>query len=561
MRGFLSIVACILALMAQPAAAQPSGANAILILDASGSMWGQVEGQTKIAAARVAVDRILSSWRPQDRLGLMAYGHRSRGDCKDIELVVPVGPVEPGAFRAAVARLEPRGKTPIAASLREAASILKSSEERATVILVSDGIETCDPDPCAVAADLKKAGIGFTAHVVGFDVTDPLARTQLQCIARATGGVYLDARNASGLEAAMTRAAEAARGTKVASDAPAAPPKADPFSGKNLRATARLAEGTDPLTDPRLAWSLYRPDGEGKAGENLRTDYGARLAASVEPGRYVLKVELGSVAREFPVTVEAGRPTSLDLVLEAAFVSATGIVPGGSLGEGGIAWEVFTARDEHVATDYAAAPSFVLPAGSYRLKLTKDAASVEHSFTLAAGDSINVALEIPVGRLLVDAVYSEKGPPVGKGLSAEVRRPDNEDGEPGASVTTRYDPRSSFHLLAGPYEVIVAAGEARRQVKAEIASGKTSRLTVNLDAGVVVLTAGAGATIEVFEAQRSIEGTRKLVATGYDGKLDTVLPAGDFVAVLSRDGEARGETPFTVPAGQRLELALDKPAR
>lgn len=242
MRSLLIMAACAAAWLATPVLAQSRAADAILILDASGSMWGQVEGQTKIVAARKAVDTILARWKPADRLGLMAYGHRAKGECRDIELVVPVGPIDAGAVRGAVQRLNPRGKTPIAASLREAAGILKHTENKSTVILVSDGIETCDPDPCAVAAELKKAGVGFTAHVVGFDVTDPLAKTQLQCIARATGGVYLDARNAAGLDGAMTRVAQAAQGQKVASEAPAAAPRArDPFEGRNLRATARLA--------------------------------------------------------------------------------------------------------------------------------------------------------------------------------------------------------------------------------------------------------------------------------------------------------------------------------
>lgn len=229
------------------ASAHAQSTDTILILDASGSMWGQVDGQTKISAARAAVDTILGKWKPSDRLGLIAYGHRSKGDCKDIEVLAPVGAFDPARIRSAVRALNPKGRTPIADALRMAAETLKSTENKATVVLVSDGIETCVADPCAVAADLKKAGVGFTAHVVGFDVADPVAKAQLQCIARATGGVYLDARNASGLENAVGRAVEAAQGAKVKTEAP---PKAeaDPYQGKNIRGVARLAAGLDPIT-------------------------------------------------------------------------------------------------------------------------------------------------------------------------------------------------------------------------------------------------------------------------------------------------------------------------
>jgi len=557
MRSLLIMAACAAAWLATPVLAQSRAADAILILDASGSMWGQVEGQTKIVAARKAVDTILARWKPGDRLGLMAYGHRAKGECRDIELVVPVGPVDAAAIKGAVQRLNPRGKTPIAASLREAAGLLKHTENKATVILVSDGIETCDPDPCAVAAGLKKAGIGFTAHVVGFDVTDPLAKAQLQCIARATGGVYLDARNAAGLDGAMTRVAQAAQGQKVASEAPAAAPRArDPFEGRNLRATARLAENSDPLTDPRLVWTLFRPDAEAKAGEHVQTEYAARLAIAAPAGDHILRVEYGSVTRDVPVMIDPGRPTTLDLVLDAGFATAEGRVPNGSLGDRGIVWEITSPAGDHVVTSYDPVPAFILPAGAYLLNLSKGYARTQRSFTLAAGDSINLPLDLPVGRLSVDAAYAASGPKVSQGLTVEIYQPAGEQEERGAFVATHYDPLSVFDLAAGPYEIVVGAGEARRSVKVEIASGRNERRTVTLDAGVVALTAPGASRIEIEEAQRSIEGARRHVHTAHETRLQTVLAAGDYIAIVFMDGEKHSETPITVIGGQRLEREL-----
>ncbi len=57
-------------------------------------------------------------------------------------------------------------------AIRQAAEALKYTEKQATVILVSDGIETCDPDPCAVADELEKTGVGLTVHTVGFGLDD-----------------------------------------------------------------------------------------------------------------------------------------------------------------------------------------------------------------------------------------------------------------------------------------------------------------------------------------------------------------------------------------------------
>ena len=184
----LSLMALVPATWSGMARAAEPKAQSILILDASGSMWGKVGGKTKIEVAREAVGKMLSTWPKGEALGLMAYGHRRKGDCKDIELMDAPRLIDAAAFKKQVDGLSPKGMTPISASVRQAAEALKYTEQKATVILVSDGEETCDADPCALGAELEKAGIDFTAHVVGFDLPEGRARAQLQCLAKNTGG-------------------------------------------------------------------------------------------------------------------------------------------------------------------------------------------------------------------------------------------------------------------------------------------------------------------------------------------------------------------------------------
>jgi Ca-activated chloride channel family protein len=63
--------------------------KSIIVLDASGSMWGQIDGRAKLEIAREALGSVLSGMDPATEIGLMAYGHREKGSCEDIELVVP----------------------------------------------------------------------------------------------------------------------------------------------------------------------------------------------------------------------------------------------------------------------------------------------------------------------------------------------------------------------------------------------------------------------------------------------------------------------------------------
>ena len=190
--------------------------DVMVVFDASGSMWGQVDGVAKIEIARDAFGDLLGGWKAGNtRAGLIAYGHRRKGDCTDIELLAQ--PSEGADIASLVAGLQPRGKTPLSDAVRQAAETLKFTEEAATVVLLSDGVETCEADPCAVGADLEALGLDFTAHVIGFDIADA-DRAQLQCLADATGGQYFDAADASGL-------AEAMKGVVVATATPTVAPE------------------------------------------------------------------------------------------------------------------------------------------------------------------------------------------------------------------------------------------------------------------------------------------------------------------------------------------------
>lgn len=181
----------------------------MLVLDASGSMWGRIGGKTKIEIAREAVASMLGAWPAQQQLGLMVYGHRRKGDCADIELIKAPAALDKAGFQKAVNALQPKGMTPITASVRMAAEQLRFSEQKATVILVSDGEETCQADPCALGKELEQLGVDFTAHVVGFDIDkNPKAKAQLQCLASSTGGRYLDAKDAGELNKALLEVAQ-----------------------------------------------------------------------------------------------------------------------------------------------------------------------------------------------------------------------------------------------------------------------------------------------------------------------------------------------------------------
>lgn len=201
----LPIAALALALSAPAALAEPSSGVSILIFDASGSMWGQLDdGKSKIEVAREVMADFFTRRDTREPLGVVAYGHRRRGDCLDIEVVAPPGLHDAAALSAHLMKISPRGMTPISESLRIAAHQIPATAEHADIILVTDGLETCDADPCAMAAELAAKGVSIRAHVVGFGLTTEQANA-MRCVADTTGGLLLTPQSGSELSAALAR--------------------------------------------------------------------------------------------------------------------------------------------------------------------------------------------------------------------------------------------------------------------------------------------------------------------------------------------------------------------
>lgn len=188
----------------------------MLVMDGSGSMWGQVAGVPKINLARDVVGTLLGALPEETELGLVAYGHRREGDCNDIETLVPPGPRQRAAVTAAIAELTPRGKTAMAEAVRHAAEALAEGQGPSTVILISDGIETCTPDPCAVTRALTQAGAALKVHVVGFDVSEEQAQEQMRCMAESTGGDFIAAYDTETLQTALYEVTQTAMAPPVA---------------------------------------------------------------------------------------------------------------------------------------------------------------------------------------------------------------------------------------------------------------------------------------------------------------------------------------------------------
>ena len=176
----------------------------ILILDGSGSMWGKIGADTKIAIARNVVSEVLDKMDPSQSVGLVVYGHRRKSDCKDIETLIRPGIGNHEEIKTALRKINPTGKTPLANTALQVIEQLKRDQQNATLILISDGEESCNGDLCLVIKKAKEAGVDFVLHIVGFDLGDA-DQLSLECAAKAGDGIYINAENGEQLNDALTK--------------------------------------------------------------------------------------------------------------------------------------------------------------------------------------------------------------------------------------------------------------------------------------------------------------------------------------------------------------------
>ena len=176
--------------------------NIIFIFDASGSMWGKMGANTKIQIAKETMAKLSDKITAASKVGLIVYGHRNASDCNDIETMLPIRSFDKIKFNTTIKEINPKGKTPIALSINQALALIRGVNDPVTIILVSDGLETCSGNACETVRNAKAAGVKITMHVVGFGISEK-DLSPLECIAQAGGGQYFPVSNAAELAAAL----------------------------------------------------------------------------------------------------------------------------------------------------------------------------------------------------------------------------------------------------------------------------------------------------------------------------------------------------------------------
>ena len=528
--------------------------RALIVLDASGSMWAQIDGKARITIARETLDSVLSTLSPDIELGLMAYGHREKGNCGDIQMLVEPAAGTADAIKAAVADINPKGMTPLSDAVRLAADDLKYTEEKATVILITDGLETCNVDPCALGADLESKGVDLTVHVLGFGLSDEEGK-QVACLAENTGGQYLSAQDGTSLVKALTETV--AQVEQVAEPEPAPEPKPEPapVADYNYKPTASLSEGGPDIADDTadLRWEWYKVAADGTQGDYVGADYYSTFKGTLEPGDYIMTATLGYAVSSQPVTIEAGKVAEPHFVLNGTVLKLRPLAAEGAEVDDEASTEIRHAG-KYVTTVYGTV-DLVVPAGALEVDVVIGSAKVTRSYDTKAGETIDEDVIVGSGTAHIVSEYVA-GTAVEADIFIEVvEAKENLEGER-KSVANTYGGDVNFDLPEGDYVATYDLGGAKGEVPFSVETGKRVEVPIVMDAGILAVTTPGDNYVEILGVTKNIEGKRQSFDYGYGPQFNTTLTAGDYI-VATTVGDAVTETPVTIKGGQRFELTVE----
>jgi len=509
-------------------------------------MWGELPDKSrKVETAKKVLKEYLAGDFEGYELAFRVYGHRKKGDCQDSELLISFG--EPDQviteLTESIDSIKPLGKTPITYSLEQA--LEDFGDRQGEIILISDGIETCDADPCELVRQWQEKNVKIKVHVVGLGL-DEKSKAAMRCISDAAGTEYRDASTASELSEGLT---------KIKTEAVPVEKEKEPATH-----VALLIKGVDSLGNSmRVEGTISRegeePIGVASNGRNV-----------VKPGEYNMEVGVmtknGNLYNPVmqPVIVADSAETMVEVVVEvppsvkAKFLDGDKVEKGSLISayQEGIEKEVFKFRPmDEVYIDE----------GTYEFKSkpnNENDLSVTESFE--AGDSKEIVFNM-VHTVLVYAKMVASGTGEQYRQNYELWKDGKKEymihiGNGGRVLPGTYDLILPERLFWYTVEDIVITQEAEQNIKETVPTGyvtfiyelpdgtrdKDDRVfvtTISVEKGIVPIYAkgifkNGGEKIPLLPGKYSVGGWKHKASKGEGSYEDVVfeIKEGDDKEVI-----------------------------
>ncbi len=465
--------------------------SAMLIYDASRSMWGQIDGKNRIVIARDVLGKAFQRYEARMKLGIMAYGNRSSSNCRDINHIKPIGRIRAASYSRAIRRINPRGKTPIARAIRIGANTLDYKNKKATLILMSDGLDNCNGNPCAMARKLEESANFLTIHVIAFSVPKE-DQPGLSCIARNTGGRFFVADNGQQLSAAFDSVVDEITATNVpirVAQLTQSTPEQDKLAAVKAEADSETRKLIEAL-EARALENAAIENTQAPEGRITRTLVNGK-SPDVEPSN---RSEIASALIDNPMkpnfllTNKDVKKGAEGLGLIARLASNTPPLTTN------IRWEIynFTKSSDgnraQIVTSDVAQPVLPLAPGKYIVRAVFGVSSTAKVIKISPAQITDVTFILNTGGIRVKPLLIAGEPPAGK-LPRQwiyLATTPQTSTRP-LLVATADDPDEIHQLTAGTYELISKFGTANAIVKTNVtvSPGLLTEVEVSHKAGIV----------------------------------------------------------------------------
>ena len=538
----------------QPQAVQ-SGLAINLVLDGSGSMKGLLGADTKADLVKRFLKDLSEPWstlkEPPIHLAIRTFGSQfstELAQCDDTKLLMPLGGLDPSKITEALSSWTPQGMSPLAATLKEAAKDLPEGGPQVdrVIILLADGADTCNQDPCQTAGELYDSPSKTIIHVIAFDSDEPT----LKCIAEKGHGEFVLARTPEELATALDQTFR----TTV------------PY---NLK--LKILIGGSPLPSTLTVY---------KAGSTevvkQETSYGVQLLR-LPPGSYDIRVEY-SASYESPkpakqlkgVDLTASGKVEQELRFDLGSVDVSGSDGSGVAVATRFDFFAEGSKEPKASLTTKGDPvHFYLTPGTYDVVATrlepedKTMTLTEPKVVLGTEQGWTKQFIFQTGTLVLKGLNSLKEPTP---LLYRVTRA----GDPNTVVAsgTAESAGSPIDLPPGTYDVLVEGQDpvAKVQIKGQlkdilIESGKTAEQTATLISGVLNLKATKGnndPAMAEFEITDAVTHTMIATITAEKGTATVALTPGKYDVQASYMGSAAIEKPKTEVSGIVIEEGKTK---
>ncbi|HEY8277053.1 MAG TPA: VWA domain-containing protein [Methyloceanibacter sp.] len=548
----------------KPQAPTPSSlSSVVVVLDASKSMGDKDGATTKLSIARSVLVETLPTYEARLSFGLVAYGHRQPSNCADTQTLAKPGELTTKTQAKLLDNIKPKGQSPIAAAMSEAAKTTAPQDVKRDIVLVVGAGDSCKSDFCGTAELLKKKSPQMRIHVLAYDAKAMESLAPLTCIAEKSGGTFITAANADEVKQGLTTLFDIASGIPAPPETPSAPvANAAPVPNSNPETVGALSN-TSSGRDPGDAGGDEIP----LAAPPVPEPGASVMTPSASPGQSEIQK---SVVPPSPPSTSGDAPAKTTAAAVAAPAHPVPVTFNAMLTEagpklqGGLTWRVYATEAGNggrklVSTLREAMPTTGLLPGDYLVNAAYGLSNLTKQIKVESGRSIEETFILNTGALRLSAALANSEPlPVGA-VHFDILSDEEDQFGNRRTILGAAKPGLTIRLNAGAYHIVSLYGDSNATVRVDVTvePGKVTDATVKHAAAAITFKLVQEAGGEALaDTQWSVLTAAGDIVKETTGALPThILAAGNY-AVVARHGGLSYTSKFSVETGQPKQIEV-----